>query len=148
MEIKNDQAALELMVRGTLVSITSDAINNMTELVLNNDDEIYVEQYSLPTGQCAYSILGTANAYVKNGLSDPCKENEYLAQDSLVLTVGMTNRDLYARSRFGSKNDLTFMEAESNPYQVKLYDIVPESYEVEDALLYDDEVPGLLVKRL
>lgn len=148
MEIKNDQAVLELMVRGTLVSITSDAINNMTELNSTGDDDLYVEQYSLPTGQCAYSILGTANAYVKNGLPDPCKENKYLHRDSLVLVVGVTNHNLSARNKFDDKdeNALTFIEAELNPYQVKIFP--EESYEIEEGLLYDDEVPGLLIKRL
>lgn len=148
MEIKNDQAALELMVRGTLVSITCDAINNMTELISTGDDDLYVKQYSLPTGQCAYSILGTANAYVKNGLPDPCKENKCLHRDSLVLVVGVTNHILSARNKFDAKNEnaLTFIEAELNPYQVKIFP--EESYEIEEELLYDDEVPGLLIKRL
>ena len=146
METKNDQAVLELMVRGTLVSITRDAINNLEELNSTGDDDLYVEQYSLPTGQCAYSILGTANAYVKNGLPDPCKENKFLRQDSPVLVVGVTKYDLSPRSRSVSKNDLTFMEAKSNPYQVKIFP--GEDYEIEDGLLYDDEVPGLLIKRL
>lgn len=148
MQVKNDQAVLELMVRGTLVSITSDAINDMEELDSTKEDDIYVEQYPLPTGQFAYSILGTANAYVKNGLPDPCKENKYLDQDSLVLIVGVTNHNLSTRNKFGDKdgNALTFIEAELNPYQVKIFP--EESYEIEQALLYDDEVPGLLIKRL